>query len=71
MLNAKEIAVLLALGFGVTGLTACENEGPLERAAENTDDALDDAGDNLEDAGDDIKDKAEDVADDIEDAVDD
>ena len=60
MLNAKEIALLTALSLGITGLAACEEEGPLEKAAEKTDDALDDAGDAIEDAADEVKDAVDD-----------
>ena len=40
----------LMLSLSLATLTACEQEGPLERAGENIDDAADDAGDAMEDA---------------------
>lgn len=39
-------------------LSGCEsNDGPVEKAGENIDNAIDDAGDKIEDAGDKIEDK--------------
>lgn len=42
----------LMLSLSLATLNACEQEGPLERAGENIDDAVDDAGDAMEDAAD-------------------
>jgi hypothetical protein len=54
--------LVLVTGFviGVAALSGCENEGPLERAGENVDDAVDDAGDAVEDAGEEIEDAVDD-----------
>lgn len=40
-------------------LTACEQEGPMERAGERTDRAIEDTGKAVEDAGDTIRDDLE------------
>ncbi len=57
-------ALLIALG-GVSFL-GCEEEGTLENAGENADDALRDAEDAADDAADDIGDAADDAADDLD-----
>ena len=69
-ISTVTIAALFA-GLPLVGLTGCENEGPFERAGEDTDEVLDDAEDNMDDVGDDIEDAADDVEDEIDDAVDD
>ncbi len=45
-----------AVTFGVAG---CEEKGPMEKAGERMDDALEDAGDAIEDAGEKIEDKTD------------
>ena len=45
------------------GLPACEEQGPLEEAGEEVDDALDDAADSIDDAVDDAADKIDDATD--------
>ena len=52
----KLFTLLLSLGLAVGGLTACEGEGDVEDAAEDTGDAV---GDAAEDAGDAAEDVAE------------
>lgn len=47
------IAMLL-IGTSIF-LVGCEQEGPLERAGENVEDAVEDAGDRVEDAGDKVE----------------
>ncbi|WP_341938631.1 hypothetical protein [Marinimicrobium sp. C2-29] len=44
-------AALLASTF-MLGLTACEDDGPLEEAGENIDESVEDSGDAIEDATD-------------------
>ncbi len=45
--------VILMLAVGSTGLlTACEDEGPMEEAGENIDEAAEETGDELEEATD-------------------
>ena len=56
MKSISALATALLLAFAVVGLSACENEGPGERAGEAIDDAAKKAGDAVEDAGDKIKD---------------
>lgn len=47
-------AFVMTLAFGTV---ACvEKKGPMEKAGEKIDDAVDDIGDNIEDAGDEIED---------------
>lgn len=41
---------------GFVTLVGCEEEGPLEEAGEQMDDAMDEAGDAIEDAGDEVED---------------
>jgi len=60
MMNIKSLALLASLAFAVPALVACEEEGPIEKAAEKTDDALEDAGDAIEDAADEVKDAVDD-----------
>lgn len=60
---ARILSTLFALLFALGGsamLTGCEDQGPLEEAGEEIDDAVDDAGDAIEDAGDDIDDETSD-----------
>ena len=66
--------VLLAAVF----LAACEEQGPLERAGEEVDEAFEDArnggetlGNSLDDAADAVRNEAEDIADAVEDEVED
>jgi hypothetical protein len=47
----KYLSVFAAIIFALT-LSACEREGPAERAGEAVDDAVEEAGDALEEAGD-------------------
>lgn len=45
--------VILMLAVGSTGLlTACEDEGPMEEAGENIEEAAEETGDDLEEATD-------------------
>lgn len=55
------LALLFAFG-SVSFLTACEEESDLDKAVDDTKDAI-------EDGADDVKDGAEDLADDVEDAT--
>ena len=51
------IKVLIPLAF--LSLAACEEKGPMEKAGEDIDNAVEDARDNLEDASDEAADKIE------------
>lgn len=44
------IALALLLAMSVVSLTACEDDGPVENAGEQVDEAMDEAGDAIEDA---------------------
>lgn len=52
-LNVMRVLSLMALAMV---LTACDSDGPAERAGENIDNAVESAGDKMEEAGDKIKD---------------
>jgi len=54
----RSIRVTLAALAVASALTvsACETDGPAERAGEKVDNAVDDAGDAVKDAGDKVKD---------------
>lgn len=65
MRKSRLLATLVLGGVLGTGLVACEQKGPAERAGEKLDDAAKDvkqgvekAGDKVEDAAQDVKDKA-------------
>ncbi|HEV7715933.1 MAG TPA: hypothetical protein VGO53_10070, partial [Steroidobacteraceae bacterium] len=66
-----KIAFAAFAAFSLLGLAACEKEGPVERAGEKVDHAVDavknggqeTAGDKLEDAADNVKDAASDTKD--------
>ena len=55
-MNKGILAVIFSV-FMLVGLAACEDEGPMERAGENIDDAANDLERNMEDAGDEIEDE--------------
>jgi hypothetical protein len=50
------VAAAILLGFTVVGLSACEKEGPLERAGQAVDNAAKKTGEAVQDAGDKVKD---------------
>lgn len=52
MPKSSVLALLLLSGSSVFGLTACEREGPAERAGEQVDEAVEEAGEEIEQAGD-------------------
>lgn len=64
-LSIATLALLLA-----TGLSACEKEGPAEKAGERIDNATESAGDRIENATDKAGDKMEEAGDKIEDKTD-
>jgi len=51
MNNLKKILCILGLCAAIS-LFACEDKGPMERAGEKVDEAIEEAGDKLEEAGD-------------------
>ena len=53
-MNSKAVLLALAAGLALT-LSACEQEGPAERAGEHIDNAVGAAGDKIEQAGDKIE----------------
>ncbi|MGV3592451.1 MAG: hypothetical protein ACO1PZ_12235 [Gammaproteobacteria bacterium] len=53
----RKLYILMLMMAGLFTLQACDtNEGPLEEAGEEIDQAADDVGDNIEDAADDLND---------------
>ncbi|HSX85243.1 MAG TPA: hypothetical protein VLE50_07530 [Cellvibrio sp.] len=62
MLKAHVFALLLAV-FGVTALSGCDNDGPMENAGERADDAYENTKDSVEDAADDAGDAIDDATD--------
>lgn len=50
--HAKYILILVALAFGGGALTACDNEGPMEKAGEKADEAVNDTKRAVKDAAD-------------------
>ena len=66
----KLLAILAALSVTVA-LSGCKEKGPMEKAGEKIDQAVEDTSDAAEDAMDDAKDAADDAGDEMEDAADD
>lgn len=62
-------ALLVSLLASMMALSACEKDGPMERAGESVDEAVENTGDALDDAADNTEDAIDDAADDIEDAT--
>lgn len=56
-----ELASIVGLGAALAMLGGCDNDGPLENAAEEVDDAVDDAADEIDDAADDVADEIDDA----------
>lgn len=52
----RGIAVAILLSFAMAGLSACEKQGPAEKAGQAVDDAAKKTGEAVKDAGDKIKD---------------
>ena len=50
------IAAAIVLSFAIAGLTACDREGPAERAGEKIDDTAKNVGEKMENAGEKVKD---------------
>jgi hypothetical protein len=58
MMTSKGIAAVIILGFAVAGLSACEKEGPMEKAGKKIDQAGEKVGETLEKAGKKLQDAA-------------
>jgi hypothetical protein len=56
MILSYSVAAAILLSLTVVGLSACEKEGPLERAGAAVDDAAKKTGEAVRDAGDKVKD---------------
>ncbi|MDP2239404.1 MAG: hypothetical protein Q8K18_04470 [Burkholderiales bacterium] len=57
----RNIAVVLAAGILISGLSGCQKEGPAERAGKEMDKAVENAGKQIEKAGEKIQDAAKDA----------
>ena len=65
-----KLSIATLATFFAIGLTACERDGPAERAGENVDNAAEKLGDRMEDATDNAGDELETAGDKVEDATD-
>jgi hypothetical protein len=66
MRKSRLLATLVMGGVLGTGLIACEQKGPAERAGEKLDDAAKDVKEGAQKAGDKIEDAAQDVKDKVD-----
>ncbi len=60
-MNSKSIIASLAAGLFVIGISACDRDGPAERAGAKIDNAGDKAANKMEKAGDKVQDTARDA----------
>jgi hypothetical protein len=58
------IPAVVAASFGLAALQGCEEEGTLEEAGEDIDEAAEETAEDLEDAADDVEDEIDDGIDD-------
>jgi hypothetical protein len=65
-MNITKLLSLLSLAFALSFSPGCEQDGPLEEAGENVDDALDGEDTPLENAAEEVEDAADDVAEAVE-----
>lgn len=68
--NISALAVLLVALLALPLAGCAEEKGPMEKAGEKVDDAIDEVTDTAEDIGDEIGDAVEDVGEEVEDATD-
>lgn len=71
-MNRIKTTAVIALAAGLAALSACEDQGPLERAGEEIDEGIEDfraggetLGNQVDDAIDDVRDAAEDARDEL------
>jgi predicted small lipoprotein YifL len=57
----KKILKVLALLVGLLAFTACESEGPAEKAGEKIDETMEKAAEQVEEAGDEVEKAADDL----------
>jgi len=62
--------IALIAGMFAVGISACEDEGPAERAGETVDEAIEETGDTMEEAAESAEDAAEEAGDELEEAAD-
>lgn len=62
--------IALLAGVFAVGISACEDEGPAEKAGETVDEAIDETGDTMEEAADSAEEAAEEAGDELEEAAD-
>jgi len=68
-LTRISLTALLAGVFAV-GISACEDEGPAEKAGEQVDEAIEETGDTMEEAADEAGGELEEAADTVEEKTD-
>ena len=61
MKSNRGIAAAIALSLAVAGLSACQKEGPMEKAGKAVDNAGEKVGEKIENAGEKIQDAAKDA----------
>lgn len=69
-MNIRMMTIAAALAL-ITSLSACKEEGPMEKAGKKMDEAAEEVEESFEDAADGVEDAVDDAADEIEDEVDD
>ncbi|GEM_PF-985662 len=57
----KILGIVVILSSALA-LTACEQDGPMENAGEEIDDAVEEVGDSAEDAADEVEDEVDDAS---------
>ncbi|MGZ8270064.1 MAG: hypothetical protein ACXW1T_02675 [Methylophilus sp.] len=68
-MDIKKLISIAAIALMATGITACQEKGPAEKAGEEIDNAAEDLGDKIEDATDEAGDKLEEAGDKVGDAT--
>lgn len=68
-LTRISLTALIAGVFAI-GISACENEGPAEKAGERVDEAIEETGDTMEEAAEEAGDELEEAADRVEEKTD-
>ncbi|MEQ8859179.1 MAG: hypothetical protein RIC56_11055 [Pseudomonadales bacterium] len=60
MTHANRFRTVVILGALLGALSACEKQGPMEKAGESVDEALESSADKMEEIGDDVRDAVSD-----------
>lgn len=67
--STLKTTLLISLLASMVAITGCEEKGPMEKAAQGVDNAVDESRDAIEDSADDMEDAADDAADAVKDAT--